>query len=804
MKQIFFLIGVLSIPIVSISQVVTVIDKTNLQPIEHVAIYSDNATDTAFTHIDGKADLSAFKGMQLMQFTHDDYFPKFYSYSDIASGDVTIYLSEKTISLEEVVVAASRFEQKAKNIAQPVQVINSRELTFMNQQTTADVMTQSGNVMVQKSQLGGGSPVIRGFETNKVLMVVDGVRMNNAIYRGGHLQNILTLDNSIMNKVEIVFGPGSVIYGSDALGGVMSFQTKNPILSENDKAFTKINGYTRLSSAANEFTGHADFSIANKKFGSLTSFTYSNFGDLRQGNSRNPFYGDWGKRDFYVERINGQDSTLVNDDVNIQKQSGYVQYDILQKFLFKPSKNVEHIVNLQFSNTSDIPRYDRLTQVSGDDPKYGQWYYGPQKRFFASYTLKLESNRGIYDNAQLIIGYQNVAESRHTRRYQEEDLGHRTEQLNIVTANFDFAKKVQKHELKYGVEGWYNDVNSSAYSENVNTGDRGTLDTRYPDGGSSMQSIAGYITHSLEINKNLILTDGLRLSNVVLHANFKDTTFFPFPFESVTQNNTALNGNIGFVLKPGHDWRFTLLGSSGFRAPNVDDLSKVFDSSPGTVIVPNPDIKPEYTYNLDFGFSKVIKDQITVGATMYYTAYQDAITIMPAQFDGQDSILYDGELSDVTMNVNAKEAYIYGFNAYINADITENFSITNTVNYTYGRIKADPGDMPLDHISPVFGKSSFNLRIKQFRGEFFVMYSAAKASEDYNLQGEDNHANSADPINGYMPAWATLNLRTAYQFSKHVQLQVAFDNMLDQNYRVFASNIGSPGRNISVTLRANM
>ncbi len=804
MKQIRLLILVLSISFTSISQVITVIDKTNLQPIENVAIYSDNVKDTAFTHMDGKADLSAFKGSELIQFIHDDYFPKFYSYSDIASGDVTIYLSEKTISLEEVVVAASRFEEKAKNIAQPVQVITSRELAFMNQQTTADVITQSGNVMVQKSQLGGGSPVIRGFETNKVLMVVDGVRMNNAIYRGGHLQNILTLDNSIMNKVEIVFGPGSVIYGSDALGGVMSFQTKNPILSENDKPFTKTNGYTRYSSAANEFTGHADFSIANKKLGSLTSFSYSNFGDLRQGGSRNPFYGDWGKRKFYVERVNGQDSTFVNEQVNIQKQSGYTQYDILQKFMFKPNKNIEHIVNLQFSNTSDIPRYDRLNQVSGDHPKYGQWYYGPQKRFFASYSLKLKSNRTMYDQALFIVGYQNIEESRHTRRYQKEDLGHRTEQLDIVTANFDFAKKIGKNEFKYGIEGWYNDVTSTAYTENIISGAIGTLDTRYPDGGSSMQSVAGYITHSIEINQKLILTDGLRLSNVVLNAHFKDTTFFPFPFESVTQNNTALNGNIGLVLKPGHDWRFSLLGSSGFRAPNVDDLSKVFDSSPGKVIVPNPDIKPEYTYNIDFGFSKVIKDQITLGASMYYTAYQDAITIMSTSFNGQDSILYDGELSEVTMNVNAKEAYIYGFNMYLNADITENFSITNTINYTYGRIKADPVDMPLDHISPVFGKSSFNLRIKQFRGEFFVMYSAAKISQDYNLQGEDNHVNSADPIKGYTPAWATLNLRTAFQFSKHIQLQVALENMLDQNYRVFASNIGSPGRNLSITLRANM
>ena len=640
MKQKSILILLLVWTKIGVSQMVTIIDQTNLQPIEKVAIYSDGVSDTVFTHMDGSADISRFKEADLIQFSHDDYFLKFYSYSDISKGDVKIYLSEKTISLEEVVVSASKFEQRAKNIAQPIQVMNSRELTYMNQNTTADVLTQSGNVMVQKSQQGGGSPVIRGFEANKVLIVVDGVRMNNAIYRGGHLQNVLTLDNSMMKKVEVVFGPGSVIYGSDALGGVISFHTKDPVLSENEKTFTKVNGFTRWSSASNEFTGHADFSIANKKFGSLTSFTYSNFGDLRQGNNRNPFYGDWGKRTFYVDRVNGRDTTIANDDVNIQKQSGYVQYDILQKFLFKPSKDVSHVLNFQFSNSSDIPRYDRLTQVSGSNPKYGEWYYGPQQRFMASYTLSAKKSSGFYDNVQFVAAFQNVKESRHTRRYQNLELNNRTEKLDIISANLDFAKKIKKNQLKYCVEGWYNSVNSSAFIENIETGEQSRLDSRYPDGGSSMYSVAGYVTHSLEISKKLILTDGLRLSNVGLNANFQDTTFFPFPFTSVTQNNTALNGNIGFVVKPGNDWRFTVLASSGFRAPNVDDLSKVFDSAPGTVIVPNPDLKPEYTYNIEFGVSKEIHKQVNVGGTFYYTAYQDAITRMPGTFNGQDSIIY--------------------------------------------------------------------------------------------------------------------------------------------------------------------
>ena len=134
--------------------------------------------------------------------------------------------SFKEVNLNEVTIAAGRFAEMKKHVPQQVQTISAGKIRFLNQQTTAELLTHTGNILVQKSQLGGGSPIIRGFEANKVLIVVDGVRMNNAIFRGGHLQNVLSMDNSILDKTEILFGPSSVLYGSDALGGVMSFYTK--------------------------------------------------------------------------------------------------------------------------------------------------------------------------------------------------------------------------------------------------------------------------------------------------------------------------------------------------------------------------------------------------------------------------------------------------------------------------------------------------------------------------------------------------------------------------------------------------
>ena len=275
------------------SQKVTVLDKTTSQPLPYILVKSNSSNLTLQTNNKGVVDISSLKQSDSISFSFVGYKTMVLSYGQIESAKFKIRMSDKTYSIGELVVSASRFEEKKEDVPQQIQVMKSKELQFMNQQTMADVIQQSGNVLVQKSQQAGGSPIIRGFETNKVLMVVDGVRMNNAIYRGGHIQNVITLDNTIMDRVEIVFGAGSVVYGSDALGGVMHFYTKNPMLADSgSKALIKANAFTRYSTSCEEKSAHVDFNIGLNKVAFLTSITYSDYGDLRQGNNSNPFYGE--------------------------------------------------------------------------------------------------------------------------------------------------------------------------------------------------------------------------------------------------------------------------------------------------------------------------------------------------------------------------------------------------------------------------------------------------------------------------------------------------------------------------------
>jgi len=726
----------------------------------------------------------------------------------------------KLINLKEVVFSANKSEEKKSDIPYTIDVIKAKNLELNNSQTSADMISNTGNVMVQKSQGGGGSPIIRGFEASRVLMVVDGVRMNNAIYRAGHLQDIITVDNAMLDRTEIIYGPSSVMYGSDALGGVMHFYTKNPLFGE-DKMNFKLNSYLRYSSANQEKTGHVDFNIGFKKLASLTSITYSDFDDLRTGVGRNP-NPDFGQCYYYVGKNWNQskDSTIYNPKSSIQKKTGYSQVDFMEKLLYKANDKVNIGLNIQYSTSSDINRYDRLTEAgSGGNLKWAEWYYGPQNRLFASIYSTIKSSGKLFDNLRITGAYQDIDQSRISRRFSTDytsgsnnnNKTFQEENVKVMSLNADFRKAVkEKHELSYGLEFVHNTVSSSARAVNINSRVEKLAATRYPDGGSTMTTAAIYLTHSWEINEKLILSDGLRYSNNSLKTKFTDTTFYPFPFKDAKQNNGALNGNLGLVVKPQENVRLSILGSTGYRSPNVDDFTKVFESTAGNIIIPNEKLKAEYAYNIEGGFSVTTMDnKLKFEGNYYYTLLKNAIVAKNSTYNGKDSILYAGTMSRVQRPENVNEAYIQGAYGAIIADINDNVSFKTSLTYTLGQYKQEltpttnnPNRdtiIPLDHIPPMFGQTSLFFHFKKFESEIYARYSTPKKLADYSPSGEDNLQYAT--TNG-MPGWVTFNVKASYKITKKITINLGVENLFNTHYRVFASGISAPGRNVMVALRA--
>jgi hemoglobin/transferrin/lactoferrin receptor protein len=704
--------------------------------------------------------------------------------------------------LDEVVISANKIPEQRRTVAQQIRVITPSFIRNFNAQTTADLIANSGVVAMQKSQQGGGSPMLRGFEASRVLLVIDGVRMNNAIYRAGHLQNIITLDNNVLERAEILFGPSSTVYGSDALGGVIHFYTRNPELAkEGERVKFGGNAFVRYGSANNEMAGHFDFNLGGKKFGSFTSFTFSDFGDLRMGEKTNPALEEqFGVRTQYAERANDNlsDVLVQNSDPFVQKFSGYQQYDLLQKFLFQSGSRVSHLVNIQFSNTTHVPRYDRLTDPQGTGLRFGEWYYGPQKRLLTSYQLKVNELGRWADAMTTTLSYQNIEESRYDRRFNNNNRNERVENVDVFGLTVDFQMKKGDNSLRYGIDGQFNRVNSTARIYNIVTGASAPQSTRYPDGGNTMNLLAAYFTHTKQINTSWTLTDGIRVGGSWLHSTFIDKTFFPFPFDEVKQNYLVSSANAGVIYTP-TSWKFSLLGSAGFRSPNVDDMSKVFDSTPGSVIVPNPDLTAEKTLNGDFSITKFFGSKVRAEGTLYATEFYDALVVLPSTFNGQSTIDYDGVPSQVMSTQNKGRAYLFGYSISLRADITDHLILTAAHNYTRGRVKnADGSESPLDHIAPAFGRLGLQYNTQRFRSELFSNFSGWKYLSRYSSSGEDNlqYATAEG-----MPSWYTFNIRASYDLNTMFTLQAGIDNIMDLQYRTFASGINAPGRNIFGTLR---
>ena len=702
-----------------------------------------------------------------------------------------------TKKLQDVVIYANKFPTLSKNIIQHVVSLTDKVL-IQQQANTADILTSSGQVFVQKSQAGGGSPVVRGFEASRVLLMVDGVRMNSAIFRAGHLQNIITVDNMILDRVEINYGPSSTLYGSDALGGVVNLFTKNPQLYMSNlaskKAAWKANGNLvyRYGNGQNEHRQHVDINIANNQWAYLTSFTNSSFGDMRQGNKRLAAYPDFGKRLFYVTRESNTDIVKDNSaSVNIQKLSGYSQTDLLQKILYKPNEHTTHLLNVQISKSSDINRYDRLTETSKGLPVYAEWYYGPQVRNMIGYKITQEKMNGFFQTLSANVNYQHLEESRISRKYKSNNKDYRFEEVDVYGLNVDLLHEDASGDVHIGLESYYNEVGSTAFRNNIATNLRSAITTRYSDGPTNMANYAFYIQHTKFLNGNWVMNSGMRLNNVQLNAQFMDTALMHFPFTEAKQNNTAMTGNLGLAYNGEDGLRVAIGASSGFRAPNVDDLTKVFDTKTGYVVVPNKDLKPEYTYNTELNISKTTSNY-SIGASLFYTWFKNALVVDKFKWNGAGSILYQGVMSDVYATQNKAKAHVYGFNLNGTANITANTVLSATYSYTKGRYNNGLVEIPLDHIPPVYGRVGLKHDLKQFSAELFTVFNGWKRMADYNLNGEDNDLYATKDG---MPAWQIWNVNTSYQPSKKVNLSFQIENIADLNYRYFASGISALGRN---------
>lgn len=309
------------------SQKIIVIDSESGKSISNVTVFGKKSMKSMISDKNGNLELDIFSSNDTLVFGHLSYDNLITQKKSIKGSMVS--LNPAAQALKEVILSVARSRESKEKISKKVSVLSSVDVELNVPQTSADLLTYASGVRVQKSQGGGGSPAIRGFEANRILLVVDGVRMNNAIYRSGHLQNSLTINPYSLERTEIIYGPSSVGYGSDALGGVIHYFTKTPKFNNQKK--WSINGLSSFNTRLKNKVQNFDIEHNSKLWASYTNFSFSNFGDIVMGSNRNHGFESWGLDYHYLNPEKFNESIIINTDPKTQKGTGYDQFDFFTK-----------------------------------------------------------------------------------------------------------------------------------------------------------------------------------------------------------------------------------------------------------------------------------------------------------------------------------------------------------------------------------------------------------------------------------------------------------------------------------------
>ena len=607
-----------------------------------------------------------------------------------------INLLPQAVQMDEVVVQSNAEVRSAVSISEMESISRMvAKRPVLTVETTGELLEGSGQVHLQMNQQGGMSPVLRGFEANRVLLVVDGVRMNNAIYRAGHLQNAGSVDPFAVHQTQVVMGPSSVLYGSDALGGVVHFVTQRPNFSSGGMQWDgKI--LTQGSSVNGGWAGHIHAHVKAPRWGSVTNVSHRDFGDLRMGSWR--MHGDstWGLVPFVAQRTNGQDTLIENENPNVQAPTGYSQWDVQQRMRWALREGSLD-VNVQHSTTSDVPRFDVQNDLSGGQVKWAEWNYGPQERTMVSTTFSRRIRGGAMWST--LVSYQAIEESRIKRRFGADERITQLEDVDVWGWASVLRGRRGGMNWETGMDGQWNDVVSTATSVNLQTGDLDKEWTRYADGGSSMSTWGVFGAAGKSWGRQTMRA-GWRYSHSSVRASFVDTSWIALPIRDVQQSKGAWTEVLlGIPLTPSIQTLTSL--ASGFRHPNVDDLGKVREKN-GFVLVPNPELGPEYLYTAEQGVTWSLKPQsdvLVLQAAAFGSLWKDAIVQADALLNGDSMLVVDGDSARVQMNQNLDRALVRGARVELRARLWPNTTFRGVVNWTKG-FSLGSVEEPLAHIPP--------------------------------------------------------------------------------------------------------
>ncbi len=725
-----------------------VIDKKNNLPIPDVHIQWVTTSVGTVSDSKGKFYLTSLPGAKALRVSAIGFATREVTIEN-SSDSLHIVLEPSVFMLNQgVVVTAKRQEDLSSEVSQSVTVVTQELLLQNAPRTTPEALMNQTGVWVQKTNHGGGSPIIRGLVGNQVLLLVDGIRLNNSTYRYGPNQYMNTIDPGLIDRIEAIRGSGSVLYGSDALGGVVQVVSKKPTFSAaNTQASGSLMG--KWMSNEMEMSGRAEVEITSKRVAFLGGFSERHFGEL-----------------------------VAGGDLGTLSPTGYNERAGDAKLLVRTGTSGLLTASFQKLTQFEVPRYDQVA-LGG----YSVYNFDPQMRQLSYVKWETTTKSPWVQTLRLTGSFNRSVEGLFAQKTNSPTV--RKQRDEVTTKGFIaevISNPTSNWNVQSGIEYYFDKVASEASDLNTLTNEVTTVRGSYAD-GSTAGNLAIFTNHQVDWRK-FQFSSGLRFNAVTVAV--EDATFGN---QKITP--AAWVGNLGVMYDITPHIRAILSGNTGFRAPNVDDMSK-FGAVEATVFeIPSAELSPEKSLTVEAGL-KFNSKKYSGAITAYQTQLMDLIERVPVTYQGSPT--YDGK--NVYQKQNVGEAIVKGFEAEGEVSILSAMSICGSLTYTYGDNKTK--QEPMRRIPPLFGRVGM-----QYRNDgWWVKGEVAIAGDQDRLAAGDKSdvRISSRLEDGVMPGWTCLNFYTGYQY-KSVRIQASLINLLDEAYRIYASGVDEYGRSIVLSVR---
>ena len=684
----------------------------------------------------------------------------------------------ETTILDEITVTATSTEDTVFKVPYTAHVVGSER--FRDQRmvrTLPDALSEIPGVMIQRTGLGQASPFIRGFTGFRTLMLIDGIRLNNAVFREGPNQYWSTIDPLMVDRLDVVKGPSSVLYGSDAIGGTVNALTRGPemlpwpepagkaVLDQPARFSFHPGSYYRYASAENSHTARGEFSLAaSPHVGIFGGFTWKEFDDLRGG-----------------------------DLIGVQPESGYGEVDGDVKVVVRPNEHIDITAAFQRVEQNNVPRtHSTIFSKSFDGTAPGTDLRRDfdQLRELAYVQIEARELAPWLDRAKLSLSWQNQEETQdRIRDNGRRDLSGFEDQT--FGALLSFMSPSPVGTLTYGVEYYHDEVDSSARSYNAD-GSLRSIAPRGPVADDASYDLLGiYLQDEFKIAEPLTVIAGVRYSHVHAEADVVD----PDPADAVVigpldKSFDAFTASLRVRYDVNEAWNFFGGVSQGFRAPNLSDFTSFDLARSGERETPAPDLEPEYYVSFEIGTKLRIESiRASLYAAYYYTLIQDQILRFPTgqTIDGAPEV----------SRANSGDGYMQGIELGAEWNFYQGFTFFGNLAWTEGEADTFAGSQfearPASRIQPLTGM--LGLRWASEDGKWWLEGSATWARHQDRLSPGDMADTQRIPPGGTR-GYQVFTVRGGWNPCANVKIFAACENVSDEDYRFLGSGINEPGTNV--------